>query len=871
MREETTERYSSDDFENQRARELDALSGKSGDSREKALQKLLASWSTELAAKAKSHDMDVVYWEDLGIDCLMADEAHAYKNLHKIRVQGFGGATQPKFLGGAAESAQAYKMQMMSRFVREQSPDNGIFFLTATPTKNSPLEVYNMLQHMAHGEFERLGIRNVNDFVDRFCRIESRTYLDPKTSEIVTGPCVVGFSNLSELQGILDRYMMVRTAGDVGLKIPDAPKNLEIIEMSDEQLDVYSDLQEELANINAREDPGGVWRVSAKMTAAAQDLELYDPERFNGWHKKSPKYRAVVDKVMEGVRERGGQIVFCDRNEPHGHLRDMLIEAGLTASEIGILNAEEAPDSAARQRIGALFNRGLIKVVIGNTGVMGEGVNLQGKKTPRGTTDIHHLDTPWDPGTVHQRNGRGVRQGNPAEQTSLHHYVTRGTYDAYRFEVMKGKEVWLQQLLRAVRSGVDSVDAVMAGEDDATERQILLSPNPEEARAEYDAAKAEALAKWFVARAEKDIMEWAKLQKMYKQLQKIAEDQREGLEASIARTERKLQRSESCPAAIKEYIGDRDAPAAMAVTHLEGEGEDARVAATIYRVGDVVSDPDGNSRRVITSVDARSRKLRLRRYGSDVETLYEKTTPDETAKRLHAAAKEAQRRLTKEERQTAKQHMLHTAIEELRGLAVTGTVGDELAESIAATPSYSHALSGLGYFSDDLLEANRPAIEERVRRWGASNGRRYGRLLVQTANGVEVVPARDVVSRSAQLAIQEAIIKEAEEYMATSSYSGSYYTGKIADAKRAIKAIQAGAEAPHASSRIVLPFGRDAEIYTQTILAMAPAEDRWNGWENPALGTLRHLLTDQDAAGARHRAIEADARRRWKATRKAAA
>src|ERR1019366_2977870 len=109
---------------------------------------------------------DAIYWNDLGVDMMITDEFQGYKNLFAAKNR-FGEA--PKFLGGQGQSNRAFDMNMKARYVREHNNGNGVYGLSATPTKNSPLEIYSMLSHIAPEAFERVGIRNSEEFLDRFC------------------------------------------------------------------------------------------------------------------------------------------------------------------------------------------------------------------------------------------------------------------------------------------------------------------------------------------------------------------------------------------------------------------------------------------------------------------------------------------------------------------------------------------------------------------------------------------------------------------------------------------------------------------------------------------------------------------------------
>lgn len=636
LRKETVKKYEEEDFWYQRAGQIDAIRAGSAtqETMDKRIRKLEASYAQEKLAEKFKHKEDFVYWEDMKIDTLIADEAHAYKNLYSARSRH---GQQPKFLGGSGQSKQARKMQHMAKFVREANPENGVYFLTATPTKNSPLEVFNMLQHIAPEAFQELGIENSEQFIDRFCKMESRLVLTPPgrgdkkrkpndddedetqfrdefagAGNLDEALCVTGFTNLKELEAIMDKYMMIQTATDVGLKIPDANQKMHTVDMTDEQRVIYAQLRDEAKSVNTREDPGEMFRVLDKMKKAAQDLELYDPENYPGWYENSPKYKACVDAAYEGAQSRGGQIIFCDHNAAHDRLKAMLMEKGLKESEIGIINAQVAKDSAARQAIGNRFNRGEVKVVIGNTGTMGEGVNLQGKKHEHGTTDIHHLDQPWDPGTLHQRNGRGVRQGNRAEQVNVHTYLAKGSFDGFRHSTLQGKERWLDKL----RSGADSISNDMEGQDlDEVEMLAMLSDNPDQALAMIREKKASAQSEWYAKQAKDAVASFYNWQRKNHMISKLkpGTKTRTKLEADTERLKRQLLRHELLPQEIKTHLESGDTSPVVAATFMQGEAENARFAAKILRPGDVVKDE--YSKLIISKVNLETKKVEVRHWG----------------------------------------------------------------------------------------------------------------------------------------------------------------------------------------------------------------------------------------------------------------
>ena len=550
LRPETIERFEDDDFWQERAKQIESATGKTMATTEKKREKVKAAYEAAAAARKFDHEKALVYWEDLGADFLMADEAHGYKNLYEAR-QRFG--KSPKFLGGSGTSKQSKDMQHKARVVREKTKAGGVYFLTATPTKNSPLEVYSMLAHLVPEEWERRGIRNAEEFIDRYCTLENRMVLDAD-GKVEEALAVTGFRNLTELHDLMDRYLLQRNATDVGLKIPDSKQVTEMVDMHPAQREAYDRIRAEAEKARNSKDEaeakGAMLRSLDQMKKAATDLELLDPDRYAGWHTKSPKYKRAVEKIVEGAKS-GGQVVFVDSIASHERLKSMLVAAGMKPEEIAIINAQVAPDSEQRYEIGEAFNRGDVKVVIGNTATMGEGVNLQRK-----TTDIHHLDQPWDPGSMQQRNGRGVRQGNANENVTVHTYLCKRSFDGFRHGTLEGKRGWLEKL----RSGADTI-ANDAADSDLSKDDILvmLADDPPTAREEINKKKAEKVEEWKIKKRAEVMARVGQLLAMRERLRGLAHDApaAELLRNKIAALGKRLKADENLPATAHDLI-DRE-------------------------------------------------------------------------------------------------------------------------------------------------------------------------------------------------------------------------------------------------------------------------------------------------------------------------
>ena len=498
---ELKENYYSQDFWVQRGESM----GNAGDKRRKAIKE---NYEQHIAQREFSDRTDAIWFDQLGVDMLIADEMHHQKNLYAARAR-FG--DQPKFLGGQGLSNRALDFNLKTRFIRENNGGKNVHGLTATPTKNSPLEVYSMLSHIAPEAFERIKIRNSEEFLDRFCEFTPDKVLSTQ-GEIEDATVVSGFKNLDELREIMSRYIDRRTAERVGLKLPSRDDRMHLVDMTKAQQQVYAELRELAEESAGKKDATGdahIFAIMDKMNKAALDLSLLDASTHAG--AESPKYKELAKQCVEGAKE-GGQIVFSEYIASHDKIVQALVDAGFKREEIGVINAQVAASSVKRQNIAQALNSGKLKVVVGNA-TMAEGLNMQ--KT---TTDIHHLDVPWEPATLQQRNGRGLRQGNMNESLRIHTYLSRGSFDGYRYQAVAAKKDW-QDLLW---NGGDRVENLAReGAFSLDDMRIMLAADPEAARAKFDEDKVAATQRYEAgerSKAQADFVRFTEMSRSYKAL-----------------------------------------------------------------------------------------------------------------------------------------------------------------------------------------------------------------------------------------------------------------------------------------------------------------------------------------------------------------
>jgi len=469
-----------------RLRQRNARDRKKLTERQQAILKEgVSAWIAEQMELPPSWSYDPgVAWDDIGVDLLIVDEAQNFKNLYLPEPREGG---VPRFMGNAGSgSKRAWQLDFRCAAVRRQTGGAGVVLLSATPAKNSPLEFYNLIQYVDHDAWSRMGIRDPEQFIDRYLRIELKPVVDSKM-EVVERSAVVGFQNLHELRDVIFRYGEFKTADDVGLKLPEPTVNVVEVDMNAEQDAKYdryvSDIEAALgaAGKGSTQDRSKILGLLARMALVAVHQDLDEGYNWKTAAKAavdpvSPKFAAMARRVL--ANRSCGHIVFVDNVAAHRWVVQTLVKVGIPEKRIAVLNATTAKGAADRQRIAREFNgdpaEGIqpkYDVVIANA-IAYEGIDLQTR-----TCAIHHLDLPWEPATLQQRNGRGVRQGNTLANIEINYYFARRSQDGLRFNLIQGKLGWMTELLKSQARDTNNPGAQMEMGPD--EILLLISRDPE--------------------------------------------------------------------------------------------------------------------------------------------------------------------------------------------------------------------------------------------------------------------------------------------------------------------------------------------------------------------------------------------------------
>jgi N12 class adenine-specific DNA methylase len=448
---------------------------------ERQLQEKIAKKKESLKALQDMKKTNTIFFEDMGFDSIYVDEAHNYKNVYLDwgTYTGEQGITTQNF------SDRANDLDYKIRHLHKEGK-KGTFFLTATPTPNNPIEIYAMLKYINPDVWTDLGIMNAGDFLDRFADIGN---IDVVNVDGTSAPknVVAGYKNLDELREIFKRYVDFRPVASMAeLKRPDAKYNVVEVPISQEQMDIYGKIASEVDFVKsnsqkAKEQGISMLSLTTQGRQASVGADIWDAGTYENWFSPNSKLAKVTAGVADIFKKTGsGQLIFLDiykgrraltdgdriafketgmlPERPvlvnyHERIRQILSKNGIPKDQIAIINGESNNTTKAKQAISEAYNTGKLKVVIGTTQSMGEGMNLQAD-----TVAIHNVDVPWTPDALTQRNGRGVRQGNKNEIVDIYNYVTKGSLDAFMYDKLAKKDSWNKALWLSNEQRVSNIN-----------------------------------------------------------------------------------------------------------------------------------------------------------------------------------------------------------------------------------------------------------------------------------------------------------------------------------------------------------------------------------------------------------------------------
>jgi N12 class adenine-specific DNA methylase len=410
---------------------------------EKAKKRLEAKIKDRSAREKKD---DGVTFEQLGIDRIFVDEADLYKNLgYTTKMQRIAGLPN-------TESNRALDMYMKTRYLSERG--GGIVFATGTPISNTMAEMYTLQRYLAPEVLEAAGVSHFDAWAANFGETVTALELAPDGSGYRMHTRFAKFVNLPELLSQFRTFADIQTADMLKLPRPEIEggKPRVVVAPSSPELKEYvATLVERAQRIrNGSVDPrvDNMLKITGDGRKAALDMRLVGREAGTAY---ATKVQMAIDNIYrtwkEGADKRLTQAVFCDMSTPnpdkfnvYDEIKAKLIERGIPEKEIAYIH--DADTDAKKKTLFDAVNAGRVRILLGSTEKMGAGTNVQKKLKA-----LHHLDAPWRPRDIEQRDGRILRQGNDNPQVGIYRYVTEGSFDAYMWQTLETKARFIQQVM----------------------------------------------------------------------------------------------------------------------------------------------------------------------------------------------------------------------------------------------------------------------------------------------------------------------------------------------------------------------------------------------------------------------------------------
>ena len=428
------------------------------ESQKKKLEEQLKSLTDE------SRKDDLITFEELGVDSIMVDEAHNFKNLAIFsKMNNVSGISS----SGAKKSTD---MQLKCQYLSEINDGRGIVFATGTPISNTMCEMYVMQLYLQKAALEEMGIYHFDSWAANFGEVTTALELTVEGSGFRFKSRFNKFTNLPELMNIFREVADVQTADMLDLDVPALRGGKPIIVESEP--DWY--VKQVMENFVARAERirgGGVdpsednfLKITHEARLLGTDARLIDKDAPNNPDGKLNKVAENVWKEYEKGNADGHigcQLIFSDIGTPgpdkdftiYDYLKETLIQYGIPSDEIAFIH--DAKTDAQRDVLFKEMRTGKKKVLIGSTDKCGTGVNVQTHLVA-----MHHVDCPWKPSSIEQREGRGIRQGNENKEVAIYRYVTKGTFDAYNWSLVENKQRFISQVMtsKAVSRSCEDID-----------------------------------------------------------------------------------------------------------------------------------------------------------------------------------------------------------------------------------------------------------------------------------------------------------------------------------------------------------------------------------------------------------------------------
>ena len=401
----------------------------------------------KLQALRGGDNKEWIDFEDLGVDMLFIDEAHQYKNL----------AIATTISVPGVDVAAAQKCEDLfdkCEYLRETGHGSNIVFATGTPVSNSMAELYNMQRYLAPDLLGAQGVAAFTSWANTYGSIVESVEVKPEGSGYQIKQRFAKFHNLPELMSTFHDYADLLTADKLDLDVPDCDVISVAVEATETQKQAVDALVQRAELVrDGAVDPSddnmlNITNDGRKVSLDPKLLDVSDPDIQP---MEGGKVQVCAEKIheiwQEHAAEKATQLVFCDSSTTasgkwniQSDLKRRLIDLGIPEDEI--MFAAQEKDPQKKQALFEKVRKGEVRVLIGSTGTLGTGTNVQDRLFA-----IHDLDCPWKPAELEQRQGRVRRQGNMFDKAQDYRYVTVGTFDSYMFQTVERKARFISQIM----------------------------------------------------------------------------------------------------------------------------------------------------------------------------------------------------------------------------------------------------------------------------------------------------------------------------------------------------------------------------------------------------------------------------------------
>lgn len=448
LSEETQRRFFTEQLE-----ELEKIKREHADSENRRLVKELEKAKKRLEAKlealAAAHKKDnTLTFEELGVDRLFVDEAHFFKNLFYVsKMTRIAGLPQ-------TASERAFDMFLKVRHIQSVNGGGGVVFATGTPIANSMAEMFTMQRYLQPDDLKKHNLHHFDSWAATFGEPVTAMELAPDGAGYRLNTRFARFINVPELMQIFRQTADVQTAQMLNLPRPKlegekpAIRNAPASEELKEFVEGLAKRAEALKSgrIDPRED--NMLKITTEGRKAALDLRLMKPGLPDDPQSKVNLAVENIHRIWETTKDnRLTQLAFCDLSTPQDRgfsvycdMADKLKRLGIPENQIAFIQDYDADN--AKLALFRSVREGKVRVLFGSTQKMGSGTNVQERLIA-----LHHLDAPWRPADVEQREGRILRQGNKNAAVQIYRYVTEGSFDAYMWQTLETKAKFIAQVM----------------------------------------------------------------------------------------------------------------------------------------------------------------------------------------------------------------------------------------------------------------------------------------------------------------------------------------------------------------------------------------------------------------------------------------